>query len=239
LVDNYIDRYIPFVRSEIERTINDFSTDALDTINIAGVFARLRGLLPNITELDRVKMAELQPNRLTEQLLTLAYENEEKGLNIQQLLQAMGRFLPLLATVPNLGSLASRRTGQLPARDNARREYLVQVEEFYNDFLAQQIDPTQRTKIWQEAEEKLLQAFGQFSVDGLTIKNAASRQLRFRLAVDAAVRELLLTSLSALDGDQLVAALRSYITKQQNKWRERDWRGGVSELPAAAASGRD
>ncbi len=221
LVDNYIDRYIPFVRSEIERTINDFSTDALDTINIAGVFARLRGLLPNITELDRAKMAELQPNRLTEQLLTLAYENEEKGLNIQQLLQAMGRFLPLLATVPNLGSLASRRTGQLQARDNARREYLVQVEEFYNDFLAQQIDPTQRTKIWQEAEEKLLQAFGQFSVDGLTIKNAASRQLRFRLAVDAAVRELLLTSLSTLDGDQLVAALRSYITKQQNKWRER------------------
>jgi len=221
LVDNYIDHYITFVRSEIERTINDFSTDALDTINLNGVFARLRGLLPAVVELDRAELADLPPNRLTEELLKLAYENEEKGLNIQQLLQAMGRFLPLLATVPNLGSLTSRKTGHVQARENARRDYLAHVEEFYNDFLAQQIAPAERTKIWQEAEEKLNQAFGQFNLDGLSVKNAASRQLRFRLAVDAAVRDLLLTSLSALDSEQLVAALRGYVKTQQDKWRER------------------
>ncbi|MCB8985982.1 MAG: SEC-C domain-containing protein [Ardenticatenaceae bacterium] len=221
LVNNYINNYISFIRGEIDRTINDFSTDALDTININGVVARLRGLLPAIVELDRAELADMQPNRLTEELLTLAYENEENGLNIQQLLQAMGRFLPLLATVPNLGSLASRRSGQVQARENARRDYLAHVEEFYNDFLAQQIDPGERTKIWQDAEEKLNQAFGQFNVDGLSVKNAASRQLRFRLAVDAAVRDLLLTSLSTLDSEQLVAALRGYVQTQQDKWRAR------------------
>ncbi|MBK8932572.1 MAG: preprotein translocase subunit SecA [Chloroflexi bacterium] len=221
LVDNYIDNYIGFVRTEIDRTINDFSTDALDTININGVIARLRGLLPAITELDRAELAELPTGRLADTLLTLAYENEENGLNIQQLLQAMGRFLPLLASVPNLGSLSGRRSGQHQARENSRRDYLAHVEEFYNDFLAEQIAPAERTKIWQEAEEKLNQAFSQFNLDGLSVKNAASRQLRFRLAVDAALRDLLLKGLSTLDSEQMVAALGGYVTKHQTRWRER------------------
>lgn len=220
LVNNYIDNYIDFARGEIDNAIRDFSTDALDTINIGGLIARLRGLLPAITELDRAALGELSGDRLRDELLTLAYENEEKGLNLQQLLQATGRFLPLLASVPNLASLASRRSGQQVARETARREYVSHVETFYNDFLAQHIDRSEREKIWQQTEERIELAFNQFSLEGLTTKNAESRQRRFRLALDAAVRDLLLTSLSTLESEQLVVALQEYVNKLQNRWRE-------------------
>ena len=153
-------------------------------------------------------------------MLTLAYENEEKGLNLQQLLQATGRFLPLLASVPNLASLASRRSGQQVARETARREYVTHVEAFYNDFLAQHIDRSEREKIWQQTQERIELAFNQFSLEGLTTKNAESRQRRFRLALDVAVRDLLLTSLSTLESEQLVVALQEYVNKLQNRWRE-------------------
>jgi preprotein translocase subunit SecA len=220
LVNNYIDNYINFVRGEIDNAIRDVSTDALDIINIGGLIARLRGLLPNIIELDRAHLSELSADRLRDTLLTLAYENEEKGLNLQQLLQATSRFLPLLAAVPNLASLASRRTGQQAARDSLRRDYIAQVEAFYNDFLAQHIDRSEREKIWHEAEGRLALAFDQFGLESLTIKNSEARQRRFRLAVDVAVRDLLLASLSALDSDQLVAALQEYVNKMQDRWRK-------------------
>ncbi|MCZ7666017.1 MAG: hypothetical protein M5U34_01610 [Chloroflexi bacterium] len=43
----------------------------------------------------------------------------------------MGRFLPLLASPPNLGALATRRSGQLQARETAKRSYLEHVRLFY------------------------------------------------------------------------------------------------------------
>jgi len=152
--------------------------------------------------------------------MDLAYDNEEEGLNLQQLLQAMGRFLPLLATLPNLGALSTRRSGQLQARETMKRNYLEHVETFYTDFLAEQIDPADRERIWKQAEDRIEKAFAAFSVDGLTTKNATSRQLRFKLAIDPAVRDLLLESLSSMESQQLIDALVGYVQKQQAKWRE-------------------
>ena len=220
LVDHYIDNYIPYVQGEVDRAIAEYSTEAIDTINTQGVMVRVRGLLPGVMQLDRNELAELSPGNLSKRLMELAFDNEEEGLNLQQLLQAMGRFLPLLATPPNLGTLSIRRSGQLQARDTMKQNYLEHVETFYNEFLSKQIDPADRERIWIQVESRIEKAFSGFSVDGLTSSNAASRQLRFRLAIDSAVRDLLLACLSSMESQQLVDALIGYVQKQQTKWRE-------------------
>ncbi|MEM7115637.1 MAG: SEC-C metal-binding domain-containing protein, partial [Chloroflexota bacterium] len=91
---------------------------------------------------------------------------------------------------------------------------------FFNEFLAEHVEQAERDEIWDEANSNLEQAFSQFSVDGLSTKNATARQLRFQQRANEVLRTLLLDSLSALEGEQLTTALTSYIQTQQNKWRE-------------------
>ena len=222
LVDNYEENYVPFVRGEIERVVTDFTTEATDAININAVVARLRGLLPDIVKIDKAELAQLSSDKLMDRLMILVYENEENGANIYQLLRAMGRFLPLLPPIPNLGRLASRKSGQMQAKENTRREYVASVQNFYNEFVADHVDmPTDdRDSIWVESEEQLNQAFSQFSLDGLSLKTAEYRQTRFSNQANAALRKLLLDTLSALDGEQLEVALKAYVHKQQEKWRD-------------------
>lgn len=220
LVDNYIDNYPAFMRGEIDRAITDFSTDATDSRNVAGIVARLRGFLPGLRDIDRAELADLSPSKLADRLMLLAHENEAEGRNLYQLVQAMGRFLPLLPPIPNLAVLASRRGGQLQIRENIRRDYLKQVELFYNEFLAEQVGESEQKQIWQKAETDLDKAFSLFNVEGLSAKNAPSRQLRFKMAADEALRNLLLDSLSALSSEQLVTALNGYVATQQQKWRQ-------------------
>jgi preprotein translocase subunit SecA len=55
----------------------------------------------------------------------------------------------------------------------------------------------------------------------LSLKTAPVQQDKFRQSVEEALRDLLLDSLSALDGEQLVVALNAYVGQQQDKWRER------------------
>ena len=220
LVDNYIDNYPTFMRGEIDRAITDFSTDATDSINTTGIVARLRGFLPGLRDVDRAELADLSPAKLADRLMLLAHENEAEGRNLYQLVQAMGRFLPLLPPVPNLAILASRRGGQMQARENIRRDYLKQVELFYNEFLAEQVGESEQKEIWQKAETALDKSFSLFNVDGLSAKNAPSRQLRFKMAADEVLRNLLLDSLSALSSEQLVTALNGYVATQQEKWQQ-------------------
>ena len=220
LVDSYLDNYPAFMRGEIDRAVLDFSTDATDTINVAGIVARLHGFLPGILEIDRAELTDLSPNKLADRLMLLVHENEAEGRNLYQLAQAMGRFLPLLPPVPNLAVLASRRGGALQSRENIRRDFLVQVETLYNEFLAEQIEGAERQRIWQKAADELNHAFSLFTVDGLSAKNAPSRQLRFKHAAEEALRDLLLASLSALESEQLVEALIGYVGTQQAKWRK-------------------
>jgi hypothetical protein len=208
------------MRGEIDRAITDFSTDATDSINITGIIARLRGFLPGLRDIDRAELVDLSPTKLADRLMLLAHENEAEGRNLYQLVQAMGRFLPLLPPVPNLAVLASRRGGQLQTRENIRRDYLKQVEQLYNEFLAEQAGQAEQKQIWQETEKGLDDAFALFNVDGLSLKNAPSRQLRFKMAADEVLRNMLLESLSALSSDQLVIALNSYVKTQQEKWRQ-------------------
>jgi preprotein translocase subunit SecA len=218
LVDNYIDNYRGYVRGEVERVVGDFSTDATGAINLNGILRQLRGLLPGVVELDRNDLADLPPDKLIDELMLLAYENEESGHNLYQLLQAMGRFLPLLPPVPNLGALSIRKSGQVQAKEAIRREYLQQVESLFDEFLAEFAERSERDLIWQKASGDLEKAFNQFSVDGLSVKTAEIRQTRFRTQASEVLRDLLLDSLSALDSEQLVAALNAYIQKQQQKW---------------------
>ena len=221
LVDNYVENYVPYVRSEIERIVAEFTTEATDSINLNAVIARLRGLLPDIIKLDKAELSELSSDKLIDRLMVLVYENEENGANIYQLLRAMGRFLPLLPPIPNLGSLASRKSGQMQAKENIRRDYIASVQNFYNEFVADHVDmPTEeRDAIWAKAEEELDQAFSQFAVDGLSLKTAEYRQTRFANQANIALRTLLLDTLSALEGEQLEVALGAYVNKQQEKWR--------------------
>ena len=221
LVDNYVVNYRGYVRGEVERIISDFSTDATDTINVYGIVRQLRGLLPAVVELERADLATLSADELVDEFMELAHEHEEDGHNLLQLLQAMGRFLPLLPPIPNLASLARRKGGQLQAKEVIRREFLQQVETLFNDFLAEYIEQAERDDIWQKASGELDKAISQFSLDGLSVKTAESRQVRFHEAASHTLRNLLLESLSALDGEQLVLALNGYVQKQRQQWRER------------------
>lgn len=222
LVENYTTGYQQFVREEIERVLTDFTTESTDEINITAVIARLRGLLPDIVKQDRDELAALNADQLINRLMGLVYENEESGYNLYQLLQAMGRFLPLLPAIPNLGSLATRRSGQIQAKENARRDYTARVEEFYKEFLVNQVelDEAEREKIWEDAVAGIDQSFNQFNVDSLSANNAEARQARFKNGMNDVLREFLLANLSALNSNQLVIALQRYIDKQKEKWQK-------------------
>ncbi len=202
LVSNYVVDYTGYVRGEIDRVIGEFSTDATDAINVTGVLRYLRGLLPGIVNLDREGLEGLSADSLAERLMVLAYENEERGDNLYQLLQAMGRFLPILPTIPNLAVLVRYRSGQVQAKDRWRAEYVEHVDDLFHNFLAEQIAVEERERIWTKAESELTQAFNQFRTEGLTVKTAGPRQDKFREQVTLALRDLLLDSLSALDGEQ-------------------------------------
>jgi preprotein translocase subunit SecA len=221
LVTNYVIDYTGFMRGEIDRVVGEFTTDATDEVNATAVVRQLRGLLPGLPELNQDDLDELNGQELADELMTLAYENEEAGENLYQLLRAMGRFLPILPGIPNLGELGSRRSGQMQAKDSLRRDYISQVDELYNSFLASQIPEAERQAIWQRAEAEFEQAFAEFRLDGLSVKAAQAQQVRFRERVDLAWRDLLLESLSSLDGTQLITALNSHVANEQEKWRTR------------------
>ncbi|MGH2537224.1 MAG: preprotein translocase subunit SecA [Candidatus Promineifilaceae bacterium] len=220
LIHNYLENYIPFVQAEVSRAVTDFSTEATDSINVAGVLVRLRGLLPGVIGLDRADLAEAPADRLERRLMALAHENLEQGINLYQFLQAVSRFIPLLPAVANLGAaLAGRRSGQLAARDNLRRDFLAQVEAVYNDFLAEHIEEGERGASWQRAAERISQAFANFSPETAASKNAEQHQTQFRAAVEEALRDLLAESLASLEGDQMAEALIDYVAKQRERWR--------------------
>ena len=219
LVTNYVDNYQGFMRSEIERVVGEFTTDATNEINYNGVHRALRGMLPGLADLDVAELEGLSADKLSSRLMVFAYQNEEDGANLFQLLQAMSRFLPLLPGAPNLSVLASRRSGQLQAREQQRQAYIAQVELLFNEFLAEQLERSERDSLWHDTAAALNAAFDQFAIEGLSTRNAATRQLRFRLAAEKAIRDMLMACLSALDSEHLEQALQSYVNTQQDKWR--------------------
>lgn len=222
LVQNYLENYRGFVEGEIERAIGAYSTDATDTINVNGVLVRMRALLPGVVELDRSELADANGQELAEILNDMVQENLDEGVNVYQFLQAAGRFIPLLPSIPNLGALLSgRRTGLVQARENIRHEFSDQVRAIYDNFLAEQIESTEREVIWERAAGKMNEAFDQFNVEGLSTRAIQFQQAGFRRRVDDALRELLSDSLSALDNDQLAEALSHYVKQQETIWRER------------------
>ena len=220
LIDHYVNDYRGFIRGEVDRVVEDFTTDATNTVNVAAVLRRVGSLLPLMAELDRDSLERMSPDKLTSTLIALAHEQERQGTNLLQLLQAMSRFLPLVPPVPNLGALASHKGGQVQTRERLRVEYLAQVESLFSEFLADYADKADRDAIWGEAEAEIDRAFSHFSLDGLSIKNKDERQAHFREGLDGVLRELLLQSLSALDAEQLAEALEGYIDQQQKKWRQ-------------------
>jgi len=221
LVDNYVGNYEQFCRNEIEEVVENFSTDATDEVNVTAVIARLRNLLPGIINLDRNELAKLKRERLVNRLVELAQDNEDNGHNLYQLFQAMNRFLPLFPPAPNLGSLALRKTGHLQLRETARQHYLQQAETFFNEFVTAEVELEQaeREQIWETAVAELTAAFNSFSVEGLSVKNAATRQERFKQGANQAMHKLLLATIAAMDAEQLETALGDYVHKQQEKWR--------------------
>src|SRR5690606_14755202 len=158
---------------------------------------------------------------LSERLLALAHQNLERGENLYQLLQAMGRFIPLLPAVPNVGSsLSQMRSGQLQARENIRRKFLADVKTFVDTFLTEQLPEGKAEEIWNKASQGINAAFLQFNVEGLSVQAVKNQQGRFRQQVDTALRDMLLESLSALDAEQLVDALSNHVHRQQEAWRK-------------------
>ncbi|MEW5985878.1 MAG: SEC-C metal-binding domain-containing protein [Chloroflexota bacterium] len=133
----------------------------------------------------------------------------------------MNRFIPLLPPVPNLAAiLVSRRSGLLQVRENTRRQFSLQIEQFFNDFLAGQIEEAERTAIWQRAAERIQQAFTRFNVEGVAVKTFQTQQDDFRQEVSDALRDLLLDGLSAVTSEQLVTALGQTVQQARDNWRK-------------------
>jgi len=221
LVENYLENYLGYVQGEIERAVAAYSTDATDSVNVNGILVRIRGLLPKVTELNRVELADASTEEMADELEILAQDNLDNGYNLYQFLQAAGRFIPLLPPIPNLGAnLSSRRSGQLQAREKIRQEFIAQVKSVYDEFLAEHITETEREVIWNRAADRIKSAFDQFNVEGLSKQAIARQQLSFKTKTDEAMKDLLLDSLSALDNDQLIEALAGYVEKQRGRWQE-------------------
>jgi preprotein translocase subunit SecA len=219
LVDNYVENYRDFTRSEINRAIQDYTTEATDVTNVPAVINRLRGLLPQVVKLDRDELAEMSSDAMAEQFMRLAYENEEQGYNLVQLLMALSRFIPVLPSIPNLASLLKEKS-RTQIKEKVRYDYLQQVKTLFDELLADYVEQEQQEILWQEASDRISHAFTQFNLQTLSPKTAVQQQNRFRAEVDDALRQLLLDSISTLDSDQLIAALNEYVNKQQKKWRE-------------------
>jgi preprotein translocase subunit SecA len=219
LILNYLENYPAYVQGEIDRAILDFSTDATDSINVNGVLIRLRLLLPGVAELDRIELQDLDSGKLSDRLSRLIYENLEERLNLYQFLQAAGRFIPLLPSVPNLGAILSkRRSGLLQAKDSVRLAFTAQIEEIYRNFLANQIEETEREEIWDKAVGGLNEAFADYNVEGVSVRAIHKQQASFKHEVDEILRDLLIDSLSALDEDQMAEALNDYVDQQRENW---------------------
>src|SRR5690606_7248257 len=113
-----------------------------------------------------------------------------EGQNLYQLLRAMNRFIPLLPPVPNLAArIGTLRSGQLQARENARRDFVNQVEELFENFLADYIDEDRHEQIWQTAEEQLNEVFAEFNVEGLSQKALKNQQGHFKNQIDEILRD--------------------------------------------------
>jgi preprotein translocase subunit SecA len=222
LIHDYLEDYIGFVQGEVDRAILDFSTDATDSINVNGVLVRMRALIPGVLKLDRSEVADASASELSNALIRLAHENLENGYYLLQFLQATSRFIPLLPPVPNLAALIKgRRSGLIQIRESVRRDFLARVKGVYDDFLAEQIEEMEREEIWEKAESRINNAFAQFNVERQSVNSLQRQQLGFRLQVDEALRQLLIDSLSALDNEQLAAALGGYERQQRQIWQER------------------
>jgi preprotein translocase subunit SecA len=128
----------------------------------------------------------------------------------------------LLPSVPNLGGiLASQRSGQLAlVRDRVQRDFVGQIETIFNDFLVEYIDEDGRAALWDETRERFDDIFEQFRVEGLSRKAMSAQQSDFRRQCDEALRDMLKSSLFALDNDQLAESLAEYAHKQSNRWRD-------------------
>lgn len=222
LIANYLDNYTAYIQGEIDRAIADFSTDATDSINVNGVLIRLRLLLPGVAKLDKAELQELNASKLSSQLSELIYENLDQGLNLYQFLQAAGRFIPMLPPVPNLGAiLGKRRSGLHQAKDSIKRDFETQLSYIYKNFLASHIEETEREKLWANAVQGLDGAFSEYNVEGLSVKAIQGQQVSFKQKVDETLRDLLVDSLAALDGEQMAESLNEYVGQQRSNWLDR------------------
>lgn len=221
LATNYLDDYVGYVKGEVERAISDYTTDATDEVNLNGVVNRLRGLLPALLEIDREPFKKLRSQKLVERLTQLAQQNVAQGLNLYQFLQVIGRFIPIVPPIPNVGGLlAARRAGHLELRERVRTDFLRQVEQLFTEFLAEQAEAVDRAGIWQRVEERINQAFHQFKVEGTSVEFLHSQQERFQQQISEILRELLVECVAGLNSQQLIEALTSYVHTHRNKWQQ-------------------
>lgn len=222
LAQNYLVNYPAYVRQQVEQAVQDFTTDATDAINYNGIIRRVLQVVPGILRLDRAELERLSGDKLIDRLSKMAHDNLQEGTNLLQLLVAMGRFLPILPAVPNLGLIiAGSRSGYLQVRENVRRQFLEQIETFANDFLTAHLDATRKDQLMSQATEQINRAFNQFAVEGMSREVIKNQQTPFKQQIDQALQKLLVESLATFSSEQLVSALQTYVQKWQEQWRGR------------------
>ena len=221
LIDNYVDNYIGYVQREVDRAILDFGAEATDSVNIRGVFGRLRALLP-VDQLDPEEATEMSQDRLSRELMQLAHENEAEGRNLYQMLQAMSRFIPLLPAIPNLGLVISRtKSNHTQARATVQAQFTSDVRHVFDNFLADYVANEDRDEIWSKASAAIDATFSGFNVERTSQEALETQNATFRQDLRQVLQDVLLDCLSALDGDELEGALRGYVTNERQRWNDR------------------
>ena len=223
LVANYLDDYLGFIGGEVDRAVDDFSAEATDSVNLKGVFSRLQTYLPT-RKLDMAEMTDWTPDEVRAEMMALAQENLEEGRNLYQMLQEMSRFIPLLPAIPRLdGLMASTKSNHIQVKQNAQSRFMSNVRSVFDNFLADFAAEDDKNTLWAAAETEIGEAFDRFSIQrgSSNMEHLKAQQLKFRVAVREALQNLLVSCLSALDGDELIQALEQYVNKERANWKKR------------------
>ncbi|MEM8862780.1 MAG: hypothetical protein AAGD96_31095, partial [Chloroflexota bacterium] len=221
LVGNYIDNYLGFIGSEVDRAVDDFSAEATEVVNLRGLFGRLQTYLP-VRKLDQEEMADWTPDEVRGELMALAQENLEEGRNLYQMLQEMSRFIPLLPAIPRLdATIAQSKTNHIQAKQNAQTRFMANVRSVFDNFLADFTEESDKVQLWDDAEKEISGAFAQFPTQKGNVEALKANQIKFRVSVREAMQNLLINCLSALDSDALVEALGQYVNKERTNWKKR------------------
>jgi preprotein translocase subunit SecA len=215
LLDRYLDGFLPWMQSQINEAVQEHSNLETGRVNVNGLIARLRGILPQIYSLDREQLAEMDGERVGEELYHLAEAAHTQNHHIRLLAQEVTRFIPLWPALPDMRGV--RDYGQ---RLKAEQQYRTDVQNVFDGLVTEEAKGVDRAQLWATTDNAIADAFRNFAVENVSAQERRKRFEARAVNLNNAVGQMLLAVLTALDREQLEAALLDRAAQMLEKWRE-------------------